>query len=100
LSKAILESFDSAAPPQGLTRPFEALWWLKKGGFAMGPEWEQAHQLCQAEEGERAHDLVHALAHWIEGDESNAAYWYRRTNSRRAATIPAEWQRIATELSS
>lgn len=100
MTKAILGSFDSDAPPQGLARPLEALWWLKKGGLAMGPEWQQAHRLCQAEEGERAHDLVHALAHWIEGDESNAAYWYRRAGSKRAASVATEWQRIATELSS
>ncbi len=45
----------------------------------LGPEWEKAHELCQMQEGDLAHDRVHALAHWIEGDESNASYWYRRT---------------------
>jgi hypothetical protein len=55
----------AAAPPSGLTVPQQALWWLKKGGLAMGPEWEKAHALCQQAEGTREYDLVHALAHWI-----------------------------------
>ena len=69
-----------------------------QGWFRKGPEWQKAHGLCQMQEGDRAHDLVHALAHWIEGDEANAAYWYRRVGGGRAPTIVAEWQRISTEL--
>ncbi len=61
----------------------------------MGPEWETAHQLCQRDEGERAHDLVHALAHWIEGDMANASYWYRRVKRQRAQSIAAEWEQVA-----
>ena len=94
-----LQHFDGEAPRAGLARPLAALWWLKKGGLAMGPAWEKAHQLCQQQEGDRAHDMVHALAHWIEGDESNASYWYRRVGGGRAASIAAEWQRIAELLS-
>jgi hypothetical protein len=85
----------SATPPVILTVPQQALWWSKKGGFAMGPEWEKAHALCQQSEGTREYDLVHALAHWIEGDESNAAYWYRRVGGGRSATIIDEWERVA-----
>lgn len=64
----------------------------------MGPEWEAAHALSQRHEGDRAHDLVHALAHWIEGDMSNADYWYRRVKRSRAATVEAEWRAIADLL--
>jgi hypothetical protein len=95
-----LEDTAGTAPSTELTRPQQALWWLKKGGFAMGPEWHAAHQLCQAQEGDAHHDVVHALAHWIEGDEANANYWYRRCGGRRAANIPEEWKRIATLLKS
>lgn len=91
-------SFAEDAPPPGFSVPLQALWWLKKGKLALGPEWDRAHALCQMEEGEPAHDLVHALAHWIEGDMSNAAYWYRRVGGQRAADIAKEWQRIASEL--
>ncbi len=79
-------------PDASLSVPLQALWWLKQGSFKMGPEWEKAHNLCQQDEGNPAHDLVHALAHWIEGDSANAAYWYarvgeapRRQHRRRVA---------------
>ncbi len=87
------------SPAAGLSPPLQALWWLKKGGLAMGAEWERAHGICQTKEGERNYDLVHALSHWIEGDMGNAGYWYRRVGEQRAADIKSEWTRIATILS-
>ena len=87
-------SRDSPSPP------LQALWWLREGKFAMGPEWQKAHEICQSNEGDYAHDLVHALAHWIEGDKANANYWYARVKANSAATIEAEWQRIADALAS
>ncbi|MBG1231135.1 hypothetical protein [Aestuariivirga litoralis] len=92
--------FSAAQPPQTLSRPLQAMWWLKKGDFKMGAEWEQAHQLCQEDEGERTHDMVHALAHWIEGDMANRDYWYRRIQPwTRANTIPQEWKQLEQHLS-
>jgi hypothetical protein len=85
-------SRDSPSPP------LQALWWLREGKLAMGPEWQKAHEICQTREGDPSYDLVHALAHWIEGDEANARYWYKRVDGGRAATIEAEWQRIAGKL--
>jgi hypothetical protein len=90
---------DLDTPPASLSPPLQALWWLKKGGLAPGPEWRAAHAICQSNEGDLAHDRVHALVHMIEGDMSNAAYWYRRTNEKPASDIAAEWQRIAAALS-
>jgi hypothetical protein len=86
------------APDPSLSPPLAALWWLRKGGFAMGPEWERAHEICQAREGDHPHDLVHALAHWIEGDRGNRDYWYARVRETRAASIAEEWERIAGKL--
>ncbi|WP_108660336.1 hypothetical protein [Acuticoccus kandeliae] len=86
------------APDPTLSRPAQALWWLKKGGFALGPAWERAHTICQEAEGDIDHDRVHAFAHWIEGDMGNAGYWYRRVGDTRAASIPAEAERIASVL--
>ena len=37
-------------PPASPTA-LRALWWLRKGGLAMGPEWDIAHTICQAAEG-------------------------------------------------
>ncbi len=82
------------APPD-LSPPQEALWWLKKGGFGLGPDWQRAHALCQLHEGNRDYDLVHALCHWIEGDLGNRDYWYRGLSPWvRAATIEAEWDAV------
>lgn len=86
------------SPPSDLPAPLQAMWWLKKGGFVVGPGWEKAHSICQSQEGTHAYDLVHALAHWIEGDTSNAAYWYRRVGDGRAETVAAEWDRIVRLL--
>jgi hypothetical protein len=91
-------SKESEQPPAGLSPPRQALWWLEQGGLAMGAEWEKAHAICQTREGDPDHDLVHALAHWIEGDEANANYWYRRVGDRRAATLALEWARIDAKL--
>jgi len=76
----------------------EALDLLKSGNFRMGEDWENAHQICQAHEGSAMFDWVHALVHRIEGDDRNAAYWYRRAGkSQHPASIEDEWQTIRAE---
>jgi hypothetical protein len=96
--EALAASLGADAPPAGLSPPLAALWWLAKGGLAVGPAWERAHEICQAHEGTRGCDLVHALAHLIEGDAGNAGYWYRRAGSPVGQDPAAEWERIAREL--
>ena len=64
-------SLDAAAPPPGLGRALEALWYEAKG------EWDRAHRLAQSEDTV-AGAWVHAYLHRVEGDEGNAGYWYRR----------------------
>jgi len=92
-------NFEALEPSQDLSQPLQALWWLKKGDFKLGAEWEQAHAICQIAEGNKAHDWVHALAHWIEGDEQNSAYWYRRVGKERTSDDPGvEWDHIAAQL--
>ncbi len=78
----ILDETDSEAPPAGVSAPVAALWWLARGGWKTGPDWHRAHDLCQQNEGDNAHDWVHALVHRIEGDTQNADYWYRRAGER------------------
>ena len=95
---ALLADVSAAEPPENLSRPLQALWWLNKGKLANGPEWQRAHTLCQEDEGDADHDIVHALVHWVEGDMSNAAYWYRRAAQTRAGSLPEEWLRIARLL--
>ena len=91
-------TFAADSPPADLPPALEALWWLKKGDLRPGSAWARAHALCQAHEGERAADLVHALSHWIEGDLGNADYWYRRVGSRRAGDVALEWARLVAEI--
>lgn len=96
----IVSSLDvDEAPPDDLSDPLKALWWLKKGKLMLGAEWDKAHEICQSAEGTRSYDLVHGLAHWIEGDLANADYWYRRAGGQRPGSdIAGEWQRLVAEL--
>jgi hypothetical protein len=85
----------ASKPPATYSPPAQAMWWLKKGHLKTGPEWTMAHRICQQQEGTHAYDVVHALVHWIEGDQANAAYWYRRAGEKPEATISQEWHRVA-----
>jgi len=67
-----------------------ALEHLEAGGCGLGPELDAAHEICQRHEGERDFDWVHAIVHRIEGDDANAAYWYRRAGQPRHTGTVAE----------
>lgn len=85
-------SLAGAAPPAGLSGPLAALW------RAARDEWDAAHELAQAAPGP-AGDWVHAHLHRIEGDLSNAAYWYRRAGKPASdAPLEREWANIAEAL--
>lgn len=92
------QDFTADTPPAGLAPALAALWWLGKGGLAPGSAWARAHQICQDHEGTRDADLVHGLAHWIEGDLGNADDWYRRAGARRSGDISSEWARLVAAL--
>ena len=47
--------------------------------LAMAGDWDVAHAIAQEHEGEAAADWLHAVLHKIEGDASNARYWYRHS---------------------
>ncbi|MBL8698864.1 MAG: hypothetical protein JNK67_10855 [Alphaproteobacteria bacterium] len=82
-----------ATPPDELDRPLKALWHAAKG------DWDAAHKLVQQDEGEPRHDWVHAYLHRVEGDLSNAGYWYRRAGKPAArGALEAEWDAIAFDL--
>jgi hypothetical protein len=100
MTKLDAVSLSQPTPPVDLPSSLQALWWLKKGDFVVGTEWKKAHAICQQNEGKLDYDLIHALAHWIEGDESNANYWYHKVGAKRAATIAAEWERLVAKIGS
>jgi len=100
MAEDVFSTQDWSEPPKNMTKPLQAMWWIKKGQLRVGPEWEQAHQIVQTQEGVFEFDWVHALLHWIEADMGNADYWYRRSGRKRAtASVAAEWQYIAETLS-
>jgi hypothetical protein len=79
-------------PPNGLSRALIALWWDAKG------EWARAHERAQVDESE-AGSWIHAYLHRKEGDQDNAAYWYRRAGKPVCReSLDAEWISIAREL--
>ena len=85
-------SLEDAAPPAGLSEPLQALWRDAKG------EWDAAHTLAQAGGG-AAGAWVHAYLHRVEGNLSNARYWYRRAGRTEAKDgLRDEWRAIATAL--
>ena len=85
-------SLSSARPPAGLGGPLAALWWTAKN------DWDKAHTLVQGDgSGDAA--WVHAHLHRVEGDLSNAAYWYRRAGRDSSeASLEVEWCEIAAAL--
>lgn len=85
-------SLNSDSPPQGLGRALQALWYDAKGN------WAEAHRLAQEEENATG-AWVHAYLHRVEGDPSNAAYWYRRANKPVSdASLADEWRDLVTAL--
>ncbi len=86
-------SLAGTSPPSEASPAQQALWWAAKG------EWDKAHALSQDHEGDPAADWVHAHLHRVEGDDANAAYWYRRAGQPIAqVSLDDEWDAIAASL--
>ena len=85
------ETLKETAPPR-LAPALVALWRDAKG------EWDQAHTIAQ-DVPDPVGAWVHAYLHRKEGDQSNAAYWYRRAGKPVAKeSLEDEWARIVTAL--
>ncbi len=78
--------------PEAAGKALGALWYDARG------QWDRAHELAQqAPDPDGA--WVHAYLHRVEGDESNAGYWYRRAGKPHSkASLAAEWDEIAAAL--
>ncbi|WP_298822146.1 hypothetical protein [uncultured Roseibium sp.] len=99
MPNAVTMDVSQTEPPTTFSPPQQALWWLKKGALKLGPEWEKAHEICQASEGEAAHDWIHGLCHLIENDPGNAAYWFHRAGRPNSTNdIAVLWQEIAETI--
>lgn len=79
-------------PPEGLSPLLKALWYDGKN------DWDTAHNLAQDIHSADG-SWIHAFLHRKEGDEGNAAYWYRRAGRSIArCSLEEEWKKIAEEL--
>ncbi|HXY50167.1 MAG TPA: hypothetical protein VEI01_12005 [Terriglobales bacterium] len=86
------QSLDASRPPAQLPPALVGLWWDAKG------EWTRAHESAQQDEGAEG-SWVHAYLHRKEGDEGNAAYWYRRAGKPVCREpLDAEWLSILKDL--
>ena len=86
-------SLSDAAPSATLSPPLAALWWAAKGN------WDAAHKIVMNDEETSEAAWVHAYLHRVEGDLSNAGYWYRQAGQPVAKDpLEAEWARIAAAL--
>jgi hypothetical protein len=89
---AFKASLAADAPPGHVSLALRALWWDAKG------DWDKAHECAQAQEDEPG-NWAHAYLHRKEGDQGNAAYWYRRAGQPVARQpLPAEWEAIVCAL--
>jgi hypothetical protein len=91
-----LEEFKSSltqqSPPTGSSQALQALWWSAKG------DWDKAHHLAQGQD-DQVGAWVHAYLHRVEGDESNAGYWYRRAGKPHSTlALSAEWEQMVGVL--
>jgi hypothetical protein len=75
---------------------------LKAVELALAGEWDAAHNLVQQYEADATAAWIHAVLHKVEGDLSNARYWYQRANRmKHVADEPrAELAAIQAELHS
>ena len=84
-------TFKSSDPPP-VDPALVALWHAGKN------EWTRAHEIAQDIDDETG-AWVHAYLHRVEGDNSNAAYWYRRAGRPVAREVlEVEFEQIVTEL--
>lgn len=89
--KAFKLSLQEQTPPT-TSQALQALWYEAKG------QWDEAHELAQ-QTPDPIGAWVHAYLHRVEGDESNAGYWYRRAQKPHSeASLPEEWEEIASAL--
>jgi hypothetical protein len=75
---------------------------LQAVALALADEWNAAHELVQQHEDDPTAAWIHAVLHKIEGDLSNARYWYQRADRMEHVTEEprAELVAIKTKLCS
>jgi hypothetical protein len=80
--QAFLSDVQTGKPPAAGVSLLKAVWYGLRG------EWDSAHEIAQEDDSPEG-AWVHAWLHRIEGDLSNAAYWYRRAHRPVSASDTA-----------
>ena len=90
--KEFRNSLADSKPPSDTSLALQAMWYDANG------DWDEAHRLAQAQD-DRIGAWVHAYLHRVEGDLSNAAYWYRRADRPVCQeSLEQEWDEIVSSL--
>lgn len=68
---------------------------------ALAGDWQAAHVIVQDHEEDATANWIHAVCHRMEGDASNARYWYRRIGREYRPDLAAhtELEQIKAQLS-
>ena len=69
-----------------------ALTLLEKG------DWKAAHEIVQRDEDSALSCWAHAIVHLMEGDASNARYWFRKAKRPFAGDVAAEIAALSESL--
>jgi hypothetical protein len=89
---AFVLSLSKQRPPAECSPALQALWWAAKD------DWNAAHEIVMAHDDADC-AWVHAYLHRVEGDLTNARYWYRQAGKRPATvTLDAEREAIIAAL--
>ena len=83
--KKFKASLDGDAPPAGVGKALQALWYQAKG------DWKRAHRLAQAQDDKNS-AWVHGYLHRVEGKMRRASRWYRGAG-RSVSSAPPKKER-------
>jgi hypothetical protein len=75
---------------------------LKALALLRAGDWQAAHVIVQKDEDSPLSCWAHGIVHLMEGDASNARYWYREAKREfpRKPSIPGEIEALAAALHS
>ena len=64
-------------------------------------DWQGAHEIVQRDEASKLYCWAHGIVHLMEGDSSNARYWYRQAKRPfpREPSAAIEIRALKEELS-
>lgn len=89
----LVRSLEADTPPKA-SALVRTLWLARKG------KWDAAHKLASDDSSPMA-ARIHAYLHRVEGNLSNARYWYRQAGVAAVdGTLEEEWDCLARELTS